>query len=44
MSFEGDCHVAEVIPNLELLVTFGMSLKGVHTLFHYNLIHNLKMT
>jgi hypothetical protein len=26
---EGDCHEVEVTPNLELLVTFGMSLKGV---------------
>jgi hypothetical protein len=23
MSFEGDCHEVEVIPNLELLITFG---------------------
>ncbi len=28
-SLEGDCHEVEVAPNLELLVTFGMSLKGV---------------
>jgi hypothetical protein len=26
MSFEGDCHDVGVIPNLELLVTFGRSL------------------
>ncbi len=25
MSLEGDCHEVEVTPNLELLVTFGMS-------------------
>ncbi len=29
MSLEGDCHDIEVTPNLELLVTFGMSLEGV---------------
>jgi hypothetical protein len=29
MSLEGDCHEAEVTPNLALLVTFGMSLEGV---------------
>ncbi len=28
MSLEGDCHEVEVTPNLELLVTFGMSLEG----------------
>jgi hypothetical protein len=27
MSLEGDCHEVEITPNLELLVTFGMSLK-----------------
>jgi hypothetical protein len=27
MSLEGDCHEIEVILNLELLVTFGMSLE-----------------
>jgi hypothetical protein len=27
MKFEGDCHEVEVIPNLELLVTFGMSFE-----------------
>jgi hypothetical protein len=25
---EGDCHEAVVMPNLELVVTFGMSLEG----------------
>jgi hypothetical protein len=25
---EGDCNEFEVTPNLELLVTFGMSLEG----------------
>jgi hypothetical protein len=34
MSLEGDCHEVEVTPNLELLVTFGMSLEGV-CLEHY---------
>ncbi len=29
MSLEGDCHEVEVTPNLELLVTFGMSLVRV---------------
>jgi hypothetical protein len=29
MSLEVDCHEVEVTPNLELLVTFGMSLEGV---------------
>jgi hypothetical protein len=29
MSLEGDCLEVEVTPNLELLVTFGMSLEGV---------------
>jgi hypothetical protein len=31
MSLEGDCHETEVevTPNLELLITFGMSLEGV---------------
>ena len=35
MSLEGDCYEVEVTPNLELLVTFGMSLEGVcHELLH----------
>jgi hypothetical protein len=29
MSLEGNCREVEVTPNLELLVTFGMSLEGV---------------
>jgi hypothetical protein len=29
MSLEGDCHEVEITPNLELLVTFGLSLEGV---------------
>jgi hypothetical protein len=29
MSLEGDFHEVEVTPNLELLVTFGMSLEEV---------------
>ncbi len=29
MGLEGDCHEVEVTPNLELLVTFGMSLERV---------------
>jgi hypothetical protein len=33
-SLEEDCHEVEVAPNLELLVTFGMSLEGVsHELY-----------
>ena len=37
MSLEGDCHKLEVTPNLELLVTFGMSLEGVCHNFTTNL-------
>jgi hypothetical protein len=34
MSLEGDFHEVEVTPNLELLVTFGMSLEEVcHELY-----------
>jgi hypothetical protein len=34
MSLEGECHEVEVTPNLELSVTFGMSLEGVcHQLY-----------
>ncbi len=34
MSSEGDCHEVEVTPNLELLVTFSMSLEKVcHELY-----------
>ncbi len=29
VSLEGDCHELEVTPNMELLVAFGMSLKGI---------------
>jgi hypothetical protein len=29
MRLEEDCHEIEVTPNLELLVTFGMSFEGV---------------
>ncbi len=29
MSLEEDCPELEVTPNLELLVTFGLSLEGV---------------
>jgi hypothetical protein len=29
MSLEGDCNAVEVTSNLELLLTFGMSLKGI---------------
>jgi hypothetical protein len=29
MSLEGDCLEVEATPNLELLVTFGISLEGV---------------
>jgi hypothetical protein len=34
MSLDGDCHEFEVTPNLELLVTFGMSLVGVYCEFY----------
>jgi hypothetical protein len=48
LSLEEDCHELEVTPNLELLVTFGMSLEGVrhylYTLVHHNLIPNLEVT
>jgi hypothetical protein len=48
MSLVGDCHEVEVTPNLELLVTFGMSLEGacqeLYTYFHYKLTPNLEMT
>ena len=34
MSLEGGCHEVEVTPNLELLVTFGISFEGVcHELY-----------
>jgi hypothetical protein len=48
MSLEGDCHEVEVISNLKLLVSFGLSLEGVcdvlYTQFHYKLISNLEVT
>jgi hypothetical protein len=48
MSLERDCHEVEVTPNLELLVTFGMSLEGVchelYTQFYYKLIPDLEVT
>ncbi len=48
MSLEGGYYEVEVTPNLELLVTFGMSLEEVchelYTLFHYKLKPNLKLT
>jgi hypothetical protein len=41
MSLEGDCREVEATPNLELLVTFGMSLEEVchefYTEFHIKL-------
>jgi hypothetical protein len=44
MHLKGDCYEVGVTPNLELLVTFGMSLEGVchklYTQFHYKLIPN----
>jgi hypothetical protein len=34
LSLEGDCREVEVTPNLELLITFGMSFMGVcHELY-----------
>jgi hypothetical protein len=34
MSLEGDCHEVDVVPNLELLVTFGTSLERIcHELY-----------
>jgi hypothetical protein len=48
MSLEGDSHEVEVTLNMELLVTFGMSLEGVcnvlYSYFHYKLIPNLEVT
>jgi hypothetical protein len=39
VSLEGDCHEVEVTPNLEFLVTSGMSLEGFcHELYMY--VHN----
>jgi hypothetical protein len=36
MSLEGDCHEVEVTPNLESIVTFGISLEGfVMSFIHY---------
>jgi hypothetical protein len=29
MCLRGDCHKAEVTPNLELLLTFGMIVPGI---------------
>jgi hypothetical protein len=36
MSLKGDCHEVEVNPNLELLVTFSMSLEGIAMSFIQN--------
>jgi hypothetical protein len=48
MSLERYYHEVEATPNLEFLVTFGMSLEGVclelYTKFHYKLIPNLEVT
>jgi hypothetical protein len=48
MSLEEDCYKVEVTPNLELLVTFGMSLEGVchelNTQFRYKLIPHFEVT
>jgi hypothetical protein len=48
MSLEGDRRELDVTSNLELLVTFGMSLDGVcyvlYTKSHYKLIPNLEVT
>jgi hypothetical protein len=48
MSLEEDCYEVEVTPNLELMVTFGMSLEEVcHELyrqFHKKLIPILEAT
>jgi hypothetical protein len=48
LSLEENCHEVEVTPNLELLVTFGLSLKGVcnelYTQFQYKLIPNFEVT
>jgi hypothetical protein len=44
----GDCHEVEVTPVLELLVTFGMSWKGVchelYSKFNYKLKPNSEVT
>jgi hypothetical protein len=43
-----DRHELEVNPNLELLETFGMSLKGdcydIYKEFHYTFLPNLVLT
>jgi hypothetical protein len=49
LSLERDCQeLIEVTLNLELLITFGMSMEGVchelYTLAHYKLIRNLEVT
>jgi hypothetical protein len=48
MSSEEDCNQVEVTINLELIVTFGMSLEGVcHELyiqFNYKFITYLEVT
>jgi hypothetical protein len=45
MSLEGDCCEVEITPNLDLLVTFGMSLVEFAIDFtHVKLIPNLKVT
>jgi hypothetical protein len=38
MSLEGDCHELEVTPNLELLVTFGVSWREFVIIFTHNFI------
>ncbi len=42
MSLDGAYHELEVTLNLELLVTFGMSLEGVCLEFHYKLAVYMK--
>jgi hypothetical protein len=40
-SFEGDSHEIEITPNLELLITFGMSLEGIcHELYSKFIINS----
>jgi hypothetical protein len=44
MSLKGDFHELEIAPNLELFITFGMSLEQIchelNTQFYYKLIPN----
>jgi hypothetical protein len=47
MSLDADCLELEITPNLQLFVTFEMSLKevchAIDTKFHYKLISTLEV-